>query len=468
MSPELDHSEVFLLPREAEVVEQLSAFRFSTTSQSSPLPFEIARQQVGKTWFFDPRFSQNGKIACATCHQPNKNFSDGMPVAQGMGQGARRTPSLLNVNFAHWFFWDGRADSLEAQALGPIEHPLEHGSNRMRVIHILRMWYRENYETTFGPWPEVLSGALPPDAMPQRDPLLLSPKIATYALASFQSASQLHEILRAAERLHQPVWQRVPAHTVSAAPSIPKAWLDAWHQLPKETHHAVNQVFANFGRGIAAYERTLIAVDSPFDTFVQRAQKETPIAQAFTPQFSTREYEGLRLFLGSQCHNCHSGPLFSDQQFHNIGLPIKKGETRMDIGRAAGIILAQSEKQFSCKGPYLNRKSPSCDELEYLDRENLEMVGGVKTPSLRNVAERPPYGHDGRFPTLRSILEHYNELREEAGIGHREETLRPLGFSSLQLDQLEAFLRSLSSPISEVHWPHYPRDEQDSPPPKIE
>lgn len=451
MSPELDHSEFFLLPREAEVVERLSTFQLFEEPNVSPTPLEIARQQVGKAWFFDPRFSQNGKIACATCHQPNKNFSDGVPVAQGIGQGARRTPSLLNVNFSHWFFWDGRADSLEAQALGPIEHPLEHGSNRMHVIHILRMWYREAYEVTFGPWPELLSGALPSDAMPQCDPLSLSPKIATYALASFQSASQLHEILRTAERLHQPVWQRVSAHTVSAASSTPKIWVEAWNQLTEETQHAVNQVFANFGRGIAAYERTLLAVDSPFDAFVQRAQKETPITQALTPQFSMREYEGLRLFLGAQCHNCHSGPFFSDQQFHNIGLPLKKGEARMDIGRAAGTILAQSEKLFSCKGPYLDAKSPSCDELDYLDRDNLEMVGAFKTPSLRNVAERAPYGHDGRFPTLQSILEHYNELPDEAGIGHREETLRPLGFSPLQLKQLEAFLRSLSSPTSDVH-----------------
>jgi cytochrome c peroxidase len=72
------------------------------------------------------------------------------------------------------------------------------------------------------------------------------------------------------------------------------------------------------------------------------------------------------------------------------------------------------------------------------------MVGAFKTPSLRNLAKRAPYGHDGRFSTLRAVLEHYNELSTEAGIGHREETLRPLKFSPQQLHHLETFLQALN------------------------
>ena len=401
--------------------------------------------QLGKSWFFDSRFSKNGKISCATCHQPEKSFSDGLPVGQGLGQVARRTPSLFNVRFAHWFFWDGRADSLEAQALGPIEHPLEHGSNRMRVVHLLRTVYREAYESAFGgPWPSSLSEALPPDAMPSSGPLALSPKIAMYTLASFQSTSQLHHILREAEKMQQPVWQRIPAHTVSAPAEVPEAWVQAWEALPAETRQAVNGVFANFGRGLAAYERTLIAIHSPFDAFAEKALEVKTASAAFNPRFGIEQYEGLRLFLGAQCTNCHNSPLFSDQQFHNIGLPLRSGEKRMDVGRAAGIVLAQSEAAFSCRGPYLTHHAESCGELPYLDAENLEMVGAFKTPSLRNVAERAPYGHDGRFATLQDFLQHYNKLPGKAGLGHREETLRPLRFSEVQLQQLEAFLRALS------------------------
>ncbi len=441
--PELDHSDFFILPSEGEVIQRLPTFLFSEEQHPRRSQAETARERLGQRWFFDPRFSQNGKISCATCHQPDKSFSDGIPIGQGLGQGARRTPSLMNVRFAHWFFWDGRADSLEAQALGPIEHPLEHGSNRIQVVRLMREFYRSAYEASFGPWPSSLMGELPPDAMPQRSALSLSPKIATYALASFQSATQLHEILREAERRRVSVWQQVPAHTVAAAPAVPEAWVQAWEALPQKTQHAANEVFANFGRGIAAYERTLVAIHSPFDEFAEKVGQGKSVAESLTATFGTQEYEGLRLFLGAQCHNCHNGPLFSDQQFHNIGLPLRGGEKSMDIGRAAGIILAQSEAHFSCKGPYLKQESESCKELPYLDSENLEMMGAFKTPSLRNVAHRAPYGHDGRFATLQDMLAHYNELPTEAGIGHREETLQPLRFSVIQLIQLEAFLRAL-------------------------
>ena len=105
--PELDHSKVFLMPSEAEVIKRLPGFLFSGEKEPPPTREEGERMQLGKSWFFDSRFSKNGKISCATCHQPEKSFSDGLPVGQGLGQVARRTPSLFNVRFAHWFFWDG-------------------------------------------------------------------------------------------------------------------------------------------------------------------------------------------------------------------------------------------------------------------------------------------------------------------------------------------------------------------------
>lgn len=78
---------------------------------------------LGAQLFFDPRLSGDNKTSCATCHRPDKSFSDGLPLAKGAGGKTlkRRTPSLLNVGFHTTFTWDGRAGSLEEQALLPIQ-----------------------------------------------------------------------------------------------------------------------------------------------------------------------------------------------------------------------------------------------------------------------------------------------------------------------------------------------------------
>jgi cytochrome c peroxidase len=86
-----------------------------------------ARQQLGRMLFFDPRLSGSGWISCASCHNPGLSWSDGLPraVGHGMQQLGRRTPTILNLAWSPALFWDGRAESLEAQALGPIEAPGE-------------------------------------------------------------------------------------------------------------------------------------------------------------------------------------------------------------------------------------------------------------------------------------------------------------------------------------------------------
>jgi cytochrome c peroxidase len=86
-----------------------------------------ARENLGRTLFFDPRLSGSGVISCGTCHNPGLSWSDGLDrgVGHGMKRLARRTPTILNVAWAEALFWDGRAASLEEQALGPISSPDE-------------------------------------------------------------------------------------------------------------------------------------------------------------------------------------------------------------------------------------------------------------------------------------------------------------------------------------------------------
>ena len=91
----------------------------------------LTRQKVGlgRRLFFDKRLSRDGTLACSSCHDPRLAFSDGRSVARGINgaEGARNAPALINRGFGRSFFWDGRADSLERQALQPILNPIELG-----------------------------------------------------------------------------------------------------------------------------------------------------------------------------------------------------------------------------------------------------------------------------------------------------------------------------------------------------
>lgn len=84
---------------------------------------------LGKTLFFDPVLSADQTVSCASCHQPQKGFADGRPVAIGIGgqKGRRHTPALLNAGLRQRFFWDGRSPGLEEQSLHPIQNPVEMG-----------------------------------------------------------------------------------------------------------------------------------------------------------------------------------------------------------------------------------------------------------------------------------------------------------------------------------------------------
>ena len=90
--------------------------------------------RLGHQLFFDKRFSGNGDVACATCHQPDKYFTDGKVLAVGMGITSRNSPTIVGTAYHPFLFWDGRADSQWMQALGPMESVVEHGGNRMPAL----------------------------------------------------------------------------------------------------------------------------------------------------------------------------------------------------------------------------------------------------------------------------------------------------------------------------------------------
>lgn len=107
----------------------------ATTASDSATPMV----QLGESLFFDPNLSSCGTVACASCHQPDRGFSDGRRVSVGCGgiQGRRNSPALYGVAYLNRFFWDGRATSLERQALAPVSDPREMASNWEDVLHYL-------------------------------------------------------------------------------------------------------------------------------------------------------------------------------------------------------------------------------------------------------------------------------------------------------------------------------------------
>jgi cytochrome c peroxidase len=116
--------------------------------------------RLGRWLFFDTRLSADGTVACATCHQPEHAFSMRQPVATGIrGQkGRRKSPTVINraATLAPYFFWDGRASSLEMQALGPVENPVEMGNTHTAMIATLSrvQGYAPYFAEAFGT-PEI-------------------------------------------------------------------------------------------------------------------------------------------------------------------------------------------------------------------------------------------------------------------------------------------------------------------------
>lgn len=357
---------------------------------------------LGKRLFSDTRFSRDGSVSCASCHVPDKQFQDGVALAQGIGVGKRRTMPIAGAGHSPWLFWDGRKDSLWSQALGPVEDPAEHGSNRMRIAHLLREHYRLDYEAVFGGLP-ALAG-LPANAGP---------------LGSNEERR-------------------------------------AWDRMEARARAAVNRVFANMGKAIAAYERTLTPGESRFDRYVRAALQGDAQGQQV---LDAREVNGLRLFIGkAQCATCHSGPLLSDHAFHNTGVP-PLDPRRPERGRADAVPRVMSD-EFNCLGPYSDARPEQCAELRFIAHDDPAMLGAFRTPGLRNVAQRAPYMHAGQMASLEDVLRHYASA-PAAAVGHSELAAhdavqahrRPIRLSSQEITDLVRFLETLSGPVIEVSAP---------------
>jgi cytochrome c peroxidase len=339
---------------------------------------------LGERLFSDTRLSGNGKVSCATCHLPQKDFQDGTPLAHGVGTTGRRTMPIAGTAHGAWFFWDGRTDSQWSQALGPLESAVEHGGTRTQYAHTVGAHYRTEYEAVFGRLPSL-------DGLPAQ-----------------------------------------------AGPVADTAWRAAWSRIPAARQSDISRVYANIGKAIAAFERRIEPAPTRFDRYVDA--EVAGRAHDSTSSLSEDEVAGLKLFIGkANCVNCHNGARLTDDHFHNTGVPASSLVAAVDSGRTVGVRQALAA-EFACTSKYSDAKEDDCAELRFATTDGEELVRAYKTPSLRGVADRAPYMHAGQIATLSEVIDHYDRA-PKAPFGHSE--LKPLKLSAQERRQIEAFLRTL-------------------------
>lgn len=303
-------------------------------------PYSKEKLTLGEMLFHDGKLSRSKQIACASCHDNELGWSDGKQTSFGHDRqrGHRNAPTIENVAFSKSFFWDGRAETLEQQALMPIQDPKEMNFSLPELIGRLAeiKTYRIAFEAAFG------------------DDAITAKRI---------------------------------------------------------------------GYALATYQRTIRSRLSDFDRFLSAStQKNEMLKVRYRQSMSNKAIWGLHLFrTKAQCLNCHNGPTFSDQQFHNVGLTYYK-RTLQDLGR-------------------------------YNVTKNTDDVGKFKTPSLRGVMNSKPWMHNGVFSDMTGLLHFYNaggikfERDDKDKLSPQTSPLlKPLSLTKEEIEALSAFLESITAP----------------------
>lgn len=319
---------------------------------------------LGHYLFFDKNLSANKKVSCASCHQPDKYFTDGLQTGEGIAKAFRNTPTVVSASHSLWLFHDGRADSLWAQALGPLENTKEHGTNRHDIVHY-----------------------------------------------------------------------------INNSPSLKKLYEKPFGLMTENTNNNVNDVFANVGKSIAAYEEKLQHGSSRFDRYLDAIENNSHQDKNI---LNKQEQAGLKLFIRpTSCIMCHNGALLSDNGFHNVAT-VDINNKPYDLGRFEGVKQVLTD-EFNCKSRYNDNKNATCEEHKYMPIDQHQTLSAFKTPGLRNVAKTAPYMHDGQFADLDSVLKHYANP-DKLIIGQKD--LLAVTLSEQDQSDLVAFLKSLNSEVN--------------------
>lgn len=293
-------------------------------------PMTPEKVELGKMLYFDKRISKDGTISCATCHNPKEGWTERKDTSVGIHEqkGTRNSPTVLNAAYAAAQFWDGRAATLEEQALGPVENPIEMGNSMESVVAELAKIpeYQERFQKVFG------AG------------------------------------------------------------------------VTKE----------GFAMAIAAFERTVLSGNSPYDRYKNGDEQALTEAQK----------RGLDLFEGTGCADCHTPPLFSSYQYRNAGVGID--QKNADLGRQV-VTGKESDK------------------------------GRFRIPSLRDVADTAPYFHDGSAKTLEDAVALMAAGgKDNPNLAPELEAIRDAKLTEQDRKDLVAFLQALSGEYPIIEEPTLP------------
>jgi cytochrome c peroxidase len=222
------------------------------------------------------------------------------------------------------------------------------------------------------------------------------------------------------------------------------AWRQSFGPAPAPDDEAT---LLQAAKAIGAFVATLQSGRTPFDDFRDALARRDTRAAAPYPLAAQR---GLRLFIGhGRCSTCHTGPLFSNGEFADTGLPFFVRPGVVDAGRHGGIS-ALLASPYNLLGPYSDKPSDAPGNAASTKTRHVTLqhrnFGEFKVPSLRNVADTPPYMHDGQLATLQSVIDHYDQLNLDRLHADGELILRPLQLTAGQRADLLAFLQTLSDP----------------------
>ena len=225
-------------------------------------------------------------------------------------------------------------------------------------------------------------------------------------------------------------------------------------------------LFADIGKALAAFQESLVSSRTPFDDFRDALVRGDYKAAARYPVAAQR---GLRLFIGAaKCNVCHLGPQFTNGEFDKTGIPVGTASGRIDWGRYDGIKTVLASR-FNRLTPHNDDRSGAHTVSTQHVTLNLEAYGAFKVPGLRNVALTAPYMHNGSLASLRDVVVHYSRIdaatmhlavpqpHAEPGepVAQRaaESILRPLNLSPAQIDDIVAFLETLTEKRSVLRRP---------------
>lgn len=235
-------------------------------------PLTRAKIELGRQLYFDPRLSADATVSCASCHHPQEGFSRHTPTGIGIGgqAGGRNSPVSYNRILSDLQFWDGRAGSLEEQAVGPIANPIEMGNTHEAAVQTLKAipGYRMQFETIF------------PDEGVSIDAV-------GKAIAAFE-------------------------RTIVTGPS-PYDYAEAYQRFASMDELDLQDLKLDAPDVYAEYQS------------LQQAVADNPLSESAT--------RGWQLFFSKRvgCSNCHVGANLADEQYHNLGIGMDADEP--DLGR---------------------------------------------------------------------------------------------------------------------------------------